>query len=41
MSTLTDISPVAAVALEDSNLENLRTMAHRDKEGNVISKPEH
>jgi hypothetical protein len=27
----------AAVALEESNLENLRRIAHKDTEGNIIS----
>jgi len=27
----------AAVALEESNLDNLRGIAHKDNEGNVIS----
>jgi hypothetical protein len=29
----------AAVALEESNLGNLRTMVHKDAAGNIISEP--
>lgn len=30
----------AAVALEDSNLENIRSMQHKDREGNLITDPD-
>jgi hypothetical protein len=29
---------LAAVALEESNLENLRLIQHKDMDGNIISK---